>query len=187
MAQAIDLPGNALVALTRDSLTALRTALFRDVGPSAAALLQEAGYAGGAAMYDAFGRWLAVRGLGEPDALAATEFGLRATEFFGDTGWGAIELGTLDSVATIDSPDWAEGDPASPLEFPGCYYTAGVFADFFGRLAGEPLSVMEVECRSMGAERCRWLVGSGEMMQHVYDAMGQGIGYDQALSDAYSA
>jgi predicted hydrocarbon binding protein len=182
MAQAIDLPQNALVALTRDSLIALRTALFREVGPTAASLLQEAGYAGGAAMYDAFGRWLASRGLGEPDALPATEFGLRATEFFHDTGWGAIELGVLDAVATIDSPDWAEGDPASPLEFPGCYYTAGVFADFFGRLAAEPLAVMEVECRSMGAERCRWLVGSGETMQHVYDAMGQGVPYDQAVA-----
>jgi hypothetical protein len=25
-----------------------------------------------------------------------------------------------------------------------------VMADFFGRLAGEPVAVMEVECRSMG-------------------------------------
>ena len=43
MSQSIDLPENALVALTRDSLLALRTALFRDVGPGAAARLKEAG------------------------------------------------------------------------------------------------------------------------------------------------
>ena len=184
MSQAIDLPDNALIALTRDSLVALRSALFRDVGPTAAALLQEAGYAGGASMYEAFGRWMRGRGLGEPESLAATEFGLRATEFFHDIGWGAIELGALDTVATIDSPDWAEGDPSFPLDFPGCYYTAGVFADFFGRLAGAPVSVMEVECRSMGAERCRWLVGSGETMQHVYDRMGEGISYADAAQGA---
>jgi predicted hydrocarbon binding protein len=181
MPTTIDLPNNSLVALTRASLVALRTALFRDVGPHAAAALQEAGYAGGQQMYDAFTEWLQSRGLGAPETLAATEFGLRATEFFGEMGWGSIELGALDSVATLDSPDWAESDPAYPLDFPGCYYTAGVMADFFGRLAGEQLAVMEVECRSAGAERCRWLVGSGEVMQRVYDAMGQGVAYDEAV------
>ncbi|HEX4681421.1 MAG TPA: V4R domain-containing protein [Gemmatimonadaceae bacterium] len=182
MAQSIDLPENGLVALTRQSLLALRTALFRDVGPNAAALLQEAGYAGGQPLYDAFTRWLAGRNLPAPDSLAATDFALRATEFFRDTGWGAIEIGALESVATVDSPDWAESDPGYPLEFPGCYYTAGVLADFFGRLAGEPLAVMEVECRSMGASRCRFLVGTGEVLQRVYDAMGQGVPYDQAVA-----
>lgn len=181
MPQSIDLPENGLVALTRQSLLALRAALFRDVGPNAAVLLQEAGYAGGQALYEAFERWLADRGLSAPDALPATEFGLRATEFFRDTGWGAIEIGALESVATVDSPDWAESDPAYPLDFPGCYYTAGVLADFFGRLAGEPVAVMEVECRSMGASRCRFLVGGGDVMQRIYDAMGEGIPYDEAV------
>jgi predicted hydrocarbon binding protein len=184
MASMIDLPNNDFVALTRPSLIALRTALFRDVGPSAAAVLQEAGYAGGEALFDAFGRWLQTHGLGAPESLAATEFGLRATEFFLELGWGSLELGSMDAVATLDSPDWAESDPSAPLEFPGCYYTAGVMADFFGRLAGEPLAVMEVECRSMGAHRCRWLVGGGEVMQRVYDAMGEGVAYDEALAGA---
>jgi uncharacterized protein len=178
----IDLTENALVAMTRDSLTALRLALFRDVGPQAAGALQEAGYAGGAALYAAFGRWLASRGLPEPESLAAAEFGVHAAEFFKTIGWGALELGALDGAATIDSADWAESDPAAPLDFPGCYYTAGVLADFFGRLAGEPLAAMEVECRSMGAPRCRWLVGSGETMQRVYDEMGRGVAYAEALT-----
>ena len=53
MAQSIGLNENALVAITRDSLSALRAALFRELGPSAAALLQEAGFAGGPALYAA--------------------------------------------------------------------------------------------------------------------------------------
>jgi predicted hydrocarbon binding protein len=184
MSASLDLPGNALVAMTRDSLTALRAAMFRDVGPNAAAMLQEAGYAGGPALFEAFGRWLAGRGLSAPEALPANEFGARATEFFRDAGWGSIELGSLDSVATIDSTDWAEGNPAFPLEFPGCYYTSGVMADFFGRIAGEPVAVMEVECRSMGGERCRFLIGSGETLQRVYDEMAQGVNYEQAVAAA---
>lgn len=181
MQQTIDLHENALVALTRESLLALRTALFRDVGPGAAALLQEAGYAGGQAFYDAFSRWLAARSLGAPETLPAGEFAEHATEFFRTAGWGSMQLGSLDTVATIDSTDWAESDPAYPLEFPGCYYTAGVLADLFGRLAGEALAVMEVECRSMGAPRCRFLVGSADMMQRVYDDMGNGVPYEEAV------
>jgi predicted hydrocarbon binding protein len=182
MPEPIDLPGNALVAVTRESLLALRAALYRDLGPNAAALLQEAGYAGGPPLYDAFGRWCEGRGIGTPEAVPAAEFGARATDFFRDIGWGSMELGALESVATLDSEDWAESDPAYPLDFPGCYYTAGVFADFFGRLAGEPLSVMEVECRSMGASRCRFLVGPGDTLQKVYDGMGEGVGYDEVLA-----
>jgi predicted hydrocarbon binding protein len=182
MSPVLDLSGNALVAMTRDSLLALRAAMFRDVGPNAAALLQEAGFAGGQALFAAFENWLAARGLPSADALPASEFAKHATDFFRDAGWGSIELGTLESVATVDSTDWAEGDPAYPLEFPGCYYTSGVMADFFGRLAGAPLAVMEVECRSMGSERCRFLVGSGETLQRVYDEMAQGVGYEAAIS-----
>ena len=184
MPPSIDLPDNALVAMTRDSLLALRGAMFRDLGASAAALLQEAGYAGGQAWFDAFGRWLSAQGLPAPESLPANEFGLRASEFFKSAGWGSIELGALESVATVDSTDWAESDPAFPLDFPGCYYTSGVLADFLGRLAGESLAVMEVECRSMGGGRCRFLVGSGETMQRVYDEMGNGVAYDEAVRAA---
>jgi hypothetical protein len=34
----------------------------------------------------------------------------------------------------------------------------------------------------MGGDRCRFLVGSGDTMQRVYDSMGQGEAYEQALS-----
>ena len=35
-----------------------------------------------------------------------------------------------------------------------------------------------------GRERCRFLVASGEAMQHVYDAMGNGLAYDAAVAGA---
>lgn len=176
-----------LVAITRESLRALRSALFRDLGVNAAALLQEAGYAGGQVLLDAFATWLDSRGLASPESLASSEFAARASEFLRSAGWGSIEVGTLESAATIDSADWAEADPASPMEFPGCYYSAGLLTDLFGRIIGEPVSVMEVECRSMGNERCRFLVGSVDTMQRVYDAMGEGFTYEQALSGSASA
>ena len=183
MAQTLDLSASAMVGVTRESLLSLCASLLKDVGPEAASYLQNAGYAGGATLFDAFGRWLLGRGLGTPESLDMSEFARRATEFFGELGWGSLALGTIHSaVATIDSGDWAEADASMALEFPGCHLTTGMFADFFGRLAGDSLAVMEVECRSMGNERCRFLVGSSEVMQHVYDAMSEGLDYEQAVS-----
>ena len=171
-----------MVGLTRAALVALCASMLRENGSQAAMHLQNAGYAGGATLFEAFRRWLLARGYGAPESQPASVFGQRATQFFSELGWGSLDLGTVaDSVATVDSNDWAEADPSSGLEFPGCYLTVGLFADFFGRLAGSPLAVMEVECRSMGAERCRFLIASTEVMQHVYDAMGNGMGYDQAV------
>jgi predicted hydrocarbon binding protein len=180
----IDLAGNGMVGLTRDALVALRNVLFRDAGANAAAYLQEAGYAGGAALYAAFATWCAARGVPEPESMSAPDFQQRAADFFAELGWGELNIGMLhDSAMTLDSPNWAEADPASAMQFPGCYLSAGILADFFGRLAGatSPLLVMEVECRSMGSERCRFLLGSSETIQHVYDGMVQGTSYDAAL------
>ena len=177
-----DLAGSGMVGLTRDALTTLRSVLFRDAGANAASYLQEAGYAGGNALHEAFGKWCEGRGLGAPETMAAPEFEGRAAEFFWELGWGVVKVGMLrDSVLTLDSSDWAEADPASAMQFPGCYLSAGLLADFFGRIAGVQLVVMEVECRSMGSERCRFLVGSSETIQHVYDAMVQGLTYDASL------
>jgi predicted hydrocarbon binding protein len=187
MPQQIEATDGGLVAMPRESLLALRTALFRDLGINAAALLQEAGYAGGQALFDALSNWLASRGLPSPESLPSSEFTDRASEFLRSVGWGAIEVGTLEAAATIDSADWAEADPAHPMEFPGCYYSAGLLTDLFGRIVGESVAVMEVECRSMGNDRCRFLVGAVDTMQRVYDAMGDGVTYEQALSNAASA
>jgi predicted hydrocarbon binding protein len=181
MPHSIDLPANGFVALTRDGLLALRAALFRDMGATAAAAMQEAGYAGGGAVFDAFARWLQVQGAPSPEALPAAEFSARAAEFCRDLGWGPFEVASLDGAVAVDTSVGSEADPSHPLEFPGCYFTAGTFAEFFGRLAGQPLAVMEVECRSMGAERCRFLIGTAETMQHVYDEMGRGVSYVDAL------
>jgi hypothetical protein len=55
-----------------------------------------------------------------------------------------------------------------------------MFADFFGRTAAAPLSVLEVECRSSGSAQCRFLVGATEVMGHLYERMAGGEGYEAA-------
>ncbi len=181
-AMTIDLSGSGMLAITRDALNALRAALVRDTGHAAAGYLQEAGYAGGGALFEAFRQWLASQGTGAPETLSLEDFQREATEFFRRTGWGSLEIGALhDAVATLDSSDWREATPEDPAEGPGCHLSAGMFADFFGRVADAPLAVMEVECRTTGADRCRFLLGSADVMQAVYDQMSQGVGYEEAV------
>lgn len=182
MPQSLDLATHQLLAITRASLAALRAALIRDAGPAAATYLQEAGYAGGEALFESFRAWVAARTEVTPEELDVETFEQFATEYFRDAGWGSLKVGTLnDAVATLDSADWGEADPASGLDYPACHLTTGMFADFFGRIADSPLAVLEVECRSMGSSRCRFLVGNAEVMEHVYDEMGRGVHYEAAV------
>jgi uncharacterized protein len=184
MPQSLDLANHQMLALTRSSLAALRAALIRDAGPAAASYLQEAGYAGGEALFESFRAWVATRTETQAEELDVEEFERLATEYFRDAGWGSLRVGSLnDTVATLDSDDWGEADPNSGLDYPACHLTTGMFADFFGRIADAPLAVLEVECRSMGAARCRFLVGNAAIMEHVYDEMGRGVDYAEAVGD----
>jgi predicted hydrocarbon binding protein len=184
MATNVDLSSSQLVAFPRASLGALRAALLRDTGGAYATFLQESGYAGGDAIFAAFRNWLATRGLGEAESLDVDAYQAHAADFFRDMGWGSLAITPLhDVVAIVDSADWAEADPASGLPYPACHYSTGLFADFFGRTAEAPLAVLEVECRSSGSHRCRFLVGSAEVMGHLYDRMAAGAGYDEAAED----
>jgi predicted hydrocarbon binding protein len=181
----LDLAGNGMLAVTQDALAALRNALMRDMGVAAAGYFQEAGYAGGAALFEAFRGWLGARGAGTPESLAMEDFQRLAGEFFQEAGWGSLTVGSLhDTVATLDSPNWGEAAAGGGMEQPCCHLSAGMFADFFGRVADAPLAVMEVECRSTGGERCRFLLGSTEVMQAVYEGMSQGLAYDAAVEGA---
>ena len=176
----MDLAASNCLALPRASLLTLRAALIRDTGGGFATYLQEAGYAGGEAVFAAFRSWLTAQG-DDVEMLDVAAFQARATEFFRAAGWGSLAIAPMgDVVAVVDSTDWAEADPVSALPYPSCHYTTGMLADFFGRTAAAPLAVLEVECRSAGSPQCRFLVGASEVMGHLYERMAAGESYDAA-------
>lgn len=181
MANHVELSSSQLVAFPRASLGALRAALIRDTGGAFATFLQEAGYAGGDAVFASFRGWLAARGSADAESLDVATFQSRAAEYFREIGWGSLSITPLlDVVAMVDATDWAESDPAGGLPYPSCHFSTGLFADFFGRTAEAPLAVLEVECRSSGSHRCRFLVGSAEVMGHLYERMTEGASYEDA-------
>jgi len=173
MTEPIDLSANSLVAISRESLNALRAALFRDLGGTAATYLQDAGFTGAAQIYEAFERWLKARGGPAASDLTPEDFGRSVADFFAASGWGTLAFSVgHDGVATIEAIDWAESVAADGSALSGCDFTTGVLADFFGRSADAQVSVMETECRSMGAPQCKCLIGTPERLQQIYDQQG---------------
>jgi predicted hydrocarbon binding protein len=178
--------------LGRRVIHQLRAALERDTGLQAAGYLQEAGFAGGEELYAEFADWLlATRGVERPADLDVQYLSEVLSQFFGEMGWGSLTANPLGSaVLALDSPEWAEASDEGRGEFPSCHLTCGLLADFFGRLAEGLVAVMEVECRSRGDARCRFLAGSPETLSTLYDRMSQGSSYGDALglsSDASAA
>lgn len=181
MTHSIDLRTSGLLGVGQDAVAMLRNAMLQDMGGNAAGYLQQAGYAGGDAVYDAFARWLADQRLPAPESLDVPAFAAHASRFFADLGWGSVEFSGGAKVATLDSRDWVEATGSPDLGYPGCHVGTGLLAAFFGRLADQPLAVMEVECRSAGASRCRFLLGSAEEMQRVWEGMAEGNSYEELI------
>ena len=142
----------------------------------AIAILQEAGYAAGEGLFRSFADAHSPTDL-DADLLAET-----LSEFFANGGWGTLTMSPVGTGAlALDSSDWVEADPGTS-ETPMCFFSAGMLADFLGRLSDEPVSVMEVECRSRGDARCRFLSATPEVLQRVYEGMTEGRTYEEALS-----
>jgi predicted hydrocarbon binding protein len=176
-------PHHGGLRLGRRVLHQLRSALERDTGLQASTYLQEAGFAGGEELFGEFREWLlANRGVEDPGDLDAEFLSDTLAAFFADQGWGRLTATQLgESVLALDSAEWAEAVESGGNEFPSCHLTCGMLADFFGRLSDGLVAVMEVECRSRGDARCRFLAGSPETLSTLYDRMAQGTGYAEAL------
>ena len=169
------------VRIGRRVLHQLRASLERDTGLQASSYLQEAGFAGGEELYGEFAEWLlATRGVERPGELDMAYLSEALAEFFTDQGWGALTARPLGAVLALDATDWAEAGGGSS-EFPSCHVTCGMLADFFGRMSNGLVAVMEVECRSRGDGRCRFLAGAPETLSALYDRMAQGAPYPEAL------
>lgn len=164
-------------------LRALHASLQTHAPDAAVTILQETGFASGEAIHQAFTAWLpAGAGVESPDQLDGNRLSQVLSGFFEAQGWGPLSVNPLPGGAlALDSAAWAEAEPGT-AQAPMCFFTAGMLADFLGRLSGESVAVMEVECRSKGDERCRFLSAMPETLQRVYEAMTEGRSYEDALS-----
>ncbi|HLZ44918.1 MAG TPA: V4R domain-containing protein [Gemmatimonadales bacterium] len=172
------------LAIGRGTLRQLHASLVNHAPDQAIAILQEAGYAAGEAIYQAFGKWLADRtagGVDSPGNLDSELLTEMLSEFFNSGGWGTVTLTPIGTNAlAIDSADWAEAEPGS-AQAPMCSFSAGMLADFLGRISDDTVAVLEVECRSKGDGRCRFLSAPPDVLDKVYNEMTAGRTYAEAL------
>jgi predicted hydrocarbon binding protein len=170
------------VRVGRRALHQIRAILERETGAQAALLLREVGFATGEAAYEAFESWVREHYHADsPRALDSSYLGEALAGYFADAGWGSVTLSEIaPSVLGLDAPDWAEATPHG-AEYPSCHFSCGMLADFFTRLGGTQAAVMEVECGCRGESRCRFLIGSPDLLTYVYEKMSGGLSYQQAL------
>jgi predicted hydrocarbon binding protein len=176
-------PHHSGLRIGRRVLHQLRASLERDTGLQASAYLQEAGFAGGEELYAEFSEWLlSTRGVERASDLDVQFLSEVLSDFFSELGWGRLEATPLGpAILALDSAEWAEATEEGRGEFPSCHITCGLLADFFGRMSDGLVAVMEVECRSRGDGRCRFLAGAPDTLSALYDRMAQGSSYSEAL------
>jgi predicted hydrocarbon binding protein len=182
MAIAVTAPPDT-VLLSRQCIRHLRLVLEREAGGQAATWLQEAGFAGGESLYAVYAEWLAGRfAVARPSSLDVRHLGETLSGFFQENGWGPVRVTPLTpAVIAVDSVNWWESDPGAGAAYPSCHLSSGLLAELLSRISETTLGVMEVECRSAGGPRCRFLAGAPETLQILYERMAQGTHYLEAL------
>src|SRR5205809_7131087 len=146
------------VTIGRSALRQLHHSLLRDAADQAVAILQEVGFAAGEGVYQSFCTWLPVQtGVSQPDELDAGQLSEVLSAFFQAHGWGTVTVGPLGRAAlAVDTEDWVEAEPGR-AETPTCSFPAGRLSELLGRLSGVPLAWPDLERRSVGHARCRFL------------------------------
>jgi predicted hydrocarbon binding protein len=168
-----------MVHLPAAALTALHRVLSQDRSPAeAAAVTRQMGFETGESFYAAFRDWLG----SEPSELEVDEFWNRFAAFFASLGWGRLHFErSHGGVAELSSDEWAEAEPGGQAHQPTCHFTTGLFADLLGRVSGDGLAVLEVECRSRGDDRCRFALGGADALRQIYERIRDGDSFQDAV------
>ena len=74
----------------------------------------------------------------------------------------------------LDGSPEADGIDGQPRRRTGCAFSTGVLGGLLTGAAGQPVAVLEVECRAGGSAFCRFLVGDGHRLRAIRDRLGSG-------------
>ena len=166
------------------SLLALRQAVETELGPdNAARALQQAGHAAGDAVFAALSSEIAPDG-STLDQIPESQFWFRLGDFFARRGWGRLAFEAAHpGLGALESADWAEADPAAGALRPSCHFTTGLLANLLGRTVGQDVGALEVECRSRGDLRCRFVFGGQPALERLFEALRAGQDVETALAE----
>lgn len=153
------------------SLQTLRASLTK-AGLSPSGILRAAGAESGDHLYEQWRAYLGrLDGPDDPGLVDQRHFGAILTSLLERGGWGRCvvdQIGADGVVLVVEES--AESEPGTS-EGSTCHFLAGALAAFLTELAETPLSVVEVECRSVDSPACHFLVGSPEFIAAAEDLL----------------
>lgn len=167
------------LAIPAGTLGALRASLVETTGSAEAErVLEAAGVRSGASLEALF----RARLNGALDEVGVADFWQRLGAFLRERGWGTVDLVRAHTgVALLTSPDWAEAEARADPSSGSCLFSVGLLSGLLEALAGRPVAVLEVGCRSGGDEACRFAFGSEAAIGRLGALLGEGRDLDDAL------
>lgn len=119
---------------------------------------------------------------GDSFSLSQGGFWALLAGYFGKRGWGELQHSTPHpAVGMLTSSDWAEARADEVDADASCSFSAGFLSGLLSQLAGGPVAVLEVECRTRGDERCRFAFGSETAIHELYGHLLDGADLQSAL------
>lgn len=167
------------IAIPATAFGSLRAHLEKEAGalPTVHAL-HHAGYAAGAAAAPAL-----TGNLGDAGAIGEDAFWAKIADFFGKRGWGSLRHArTHAAVGLLTSSDWAEATSGDGGPDASCHFSAGFLSGLLTELAGGPVAVLEVGCRSRGGPACQFVFGSEGAIHELYGRLLEDDNLDGALA-----
>lgn len=173
--------GTALreIAIPASAFGSLRAQLEKEAGalPTVHAL-HYAGFAAGAAAAP-----VVALGSADAGALGEVAFWAKLANFFSQRGWGSLRHARPHAaVGLLSSDDWAEATAGDGGPDASCHFSAGFLSGILTELAGGPVAVLEVGCRSRGGDACQFVFGSEGAIHELYGRLLESDDLDGALA-----
>ncbi len=119
---------------------------------------------------------------GDSFSLSQDGFWSSLTDFFAQRGWGALDHRTAHpGIGILKSTDWAEAKPDEVKADATCSFSSGFLSGLLSQLAGGPVAVLEVGCRTRGDDSCEFAFGSETAIHDLYGQLLDGADLDSAL------
>lgn len=121
---------------------------------------------------------------GDLSTLPQEDFWGKLSGYFARRGWGSLSHQPRHvAVGVLTSRDWSEGEESRSGDDTSCSFSSGFLAGFLTELAGGPVAVLEVECRSRGDAACTFAFGAEGAIHEVYGHLVEGGNLDGALTE----
>ncbi|MEM9456454.1 MAG: V4R domain-containing protein [Myxococcota bacterium] len=100
-------------------------------------------------------------------------------------GWGSWEIDFESKkdqgLVIVNVFDSAVAKSLGEIGKPVCYVYAGLFAGVLTHLARRPLAGIEIQCYAMGADFCRFVIGSEKRINAIEFWLEEGASTDEIL------